>query len=94
MNGVRMGIIALGVTGIFGCSVSGWAQESPSFKDPFMIAAAMLGVIALGVGLVGLFADSTIYLLLMMAAIAMLWLVTMAHRLLGGATTSRRIPAA
>jgi len=94
MNGVRAGIIALGVTGIFGCSVSGWAEGNPSFKDPFMVVASVVGVIALGAGLVGLFAGTTIYLFVMMAAIALLWLVTVSHRLFGGSTTSRRIPAA
>jgi hypothetical protein len=73
------------------CAVSGWAEGSPSFKDPFMIIGSLLGVVALGAGLVGLFADSTIYLFVMMAAIALLWLVTVAHRLLGGGATSRRI---
>ncbi|HUZ87724.1 MAG TPA: hypothetical protein VNF26_12320 [Candidatus Baltobacterales bacterium] len=91
MKGVRMGIIALGVTGLLGCAVSGWAEGSPSFKDPFMIVAAALGVVALGAGLVGMFANSTIYLLVMMAVIAMLWLLTVAHRLLGSSVTSRRI---
>ena len=93
MNGVRMGIIALGVTGLFACAVSGWAKGSPSFKDPFIVVGAALGVVALGTGLVGMFANSTIYLFVMMAAIAMLWLVTGAHRLLGGGVSSRRIHA-
>ena len=93
MNGVRMGSIALGVTGMLGCAVSGWAEGSPSFKDPFMIIGSVLGVVALGAGLVGLFANSTIYLFVMMATIALLWLVTVAHRLLGGSAPSNRIQA-
>lgn len=94
MNGVRTGIIALGVTGMIGCAVSGWAEGSPSFRNPFMITGSVLGVIALGVGIAGLFANSTVYLLVMMAAVAMLWLVTVTHRLVGAGAGSRRVQAA
>jgi hypothetical protein len=94
MNGVRTGIIALGVTGMLSCSISGWAEGQPSLKSPFMIIGALLGVVALGVGLIGLFADSMVYLVVMMTAIVALWLVTVVHRLLGGPTASRPIPTA
>jgi hypothetical protein len=94
MNGVRMGIIALGVTGMISCSVSGWAEGNPSFKSPFMIIGATLGVVALGAGIIGLFAGSTFYLVVMIAAIVALWLVTVVHRLLGGPTARRPIPTA
>jgi hypothetical protein len=93
MNGVRMGIIALGVTGVFACAVSGWATDKVSFSNPFIVIGGLFGVIALGAGVVGLFAGTMPYLVVMMAAMALLWLVTMVHRLFAGSTTSRPITA-
>lgn len=89
MNGVRAGIIALGITGIAACSVSGWASAEPSFTNPFIVLAAVLGVVALGAGLVGLFAGTAPYLVTMVVAIALLWLVTIADRLFAGTGTQR-----
>ncbi len=93
MNGVRMGIIALGLTGVVACSVSGWATDKVCFTNPFMIIGIVLGVIALGAAVVGLFANTMPYLVVMMAAIALLWVVTAAHRLFAGTTAARPITA-
>jgi hypothetical protein len=93
MNGVRMGIIALGVTGAFACAVSGWATDKVSFSNPFMVIGGLLGVVALGAGVVGLFAGTMPYLVATMAAVALLWLVTVVHRVFAGSTTSRPITA-
>jgi hypothetical protein len=89
LNGVRAGIIALGITGVAACSVSGWASEAPSFTNPFILVGVFLGVIAFGAGLIGLFAGTTPYLVAMVSAIALLWIVTIVHRLLAGAGTRR-----
>jgi hypothetical protein len=93
MNGVRAGIIALGITGVVACSVSGWAADCPSFKNPFIVAGVIMGVIALGAGLAGLFAGTTPYLVVMLAAIALLWLITVLHRLFATSGTRRLIAA-
>ncbi len=93
MNGVRMGIIALGLTGVFACAASGWATDKVSFSNPFMVIGGLLGVVALGAGVVGLFAGTMPYLGVMMAAIALLWLVTVVHRLFEGSATSHPITA-
>ncbi len=93
MNGVRMGIIVLGVAGMAACSASGWAADSPSFGDPFMIAGVLLGVAALIVAIVGLVAGSTSWLVLLMGAMAALWAVTMLHRLFGRPARSRPVPS-
>jgi len=95
MNGARAGIISLGLTGIFACSVSGWSQEASSFsRSPFLIAGAIFGVFVLGIGIVGLFAGTMAFLVWMTAAFAALWVLTMVHRLFPEATTiERRNPA-
>jgi hypothetical protein len=93
MNGVRMGILALGVTGIVACAVSGWATDKVSFSNPFMVIGGLLGVIALGAAVAGLFANTMPYLVATMAAVVLLWLVTVVHRLFAGSTTSRPITA-
>ena len=87
MNGVRAGIIALGVTGIVACSVSGWAQDaneqgSSFYRSPFFIAGTIVGVFLLGIGIVGLFVGAVQFLFWMMAGFAALWVITLIHRLL------------
>ncbi len=94
MNGVRAGIIALGLAGILACSASGWAQdaqeEGPSFyRTPFFIGGALLGTFLLIVGIVGLFANTMVFLAWMMAAFALLWLLTLVHRLMPLGTASK-----
>lgn len=93
MNGVRAGIIGLGVTGLFACAVSGWAEGEVAFADPLLIAGIVVGVVAFFAGLVGLFAGSPPYLVFMLVAILVLWLVTMTHRLTGGARTRKATTA-
>src|SRR5689334_17902184 len=69
MNGVRMGIIALGLTGMVACAVSGWGTEAStgrlSWANPFVILATLLGVAVLIAGVVGLFTNASIYLIAM-----------------------------
>ena len=90
MNGVRAGIIALGVTGIVACSVSGWTDEGEGFyRSPFFVLGAILGVFLLGIAIVGLFVATMPYLAWMMAAFAAIWLVTLVHRLLPRAGATR-----
>ena len=99
MNGVRAGIIALGVTGIVACSVSGWAQDaneqgSSYYRSPFFIAGAIVGVFLLGIGIVGLFVGAVQFLFWMMAGFTALWVITLIHRLLPSGAPSGRPTAA
>lgn len=94
MNGTRAGIIALGIAGMLACSVSAWAGPNVSYTNPFVMIGIVLGVIALGAAVGGLFANAIIYLAVMMGATALLWLVTVVHRLFSDATTRQPIAAA
>lgn len=89
MNGVRAGIIALAISGMVACSVSGWASEGPGFyKSPFFVAGAILGVALLFIGIIGMFVGTMAYLVWMMAAFAAIWIVTLLHRLLPAGRTT------
>src|SRR5579859_1166425 len=99
MNGVRAGIIALVLTGMVACSVSGWAQDaneqgSSFYRSPFFIAGAIVGVFLLGIGIVGLFVGAVQFLVWMMAGFTALWVITLIHRLLPSGAPSGRPTAA
>lgn len=94
MNGVRMGILALLVLGAVACSVSGWATGDVSFSGPFKIGASIIGGAALLVALIGLFTDGMAYLVIVMGALAALWVITTVDRMLGGSSASRPAAAA
>jgi hypothetical protein len=98
MNGVRAGIIALGLAGVVACSVSGWAQDaqqsSSFYRSPFFITGAVVGVLLLGIGVVGLFVGTMAYLVWMMVAFALLWLITVVHRMVPAGVATKRPSAA
>ena len=95
MNGVRAGIIALGLSGIIACSVSGWASEgSAVFKSPFVIFGSVIGAAALVVAIVGLFVGTMPYLVALMAAMVVLWMVTITHRAVPKGTNARPLASA
>lgn len=97
INGVRMGVIALGIAGAFACSVSGWGEQVASrevrWTNPFIILASVLGVLVTIVGVVGLITDEPAYLTGMIATAVALWLVTLTHRLVAG-TSGRPVATA
>jgi hypothetical protein len=85
----RAGIIALGVVGLAVCGTSGWAASEFSMKDPFMLVAIVTGIVLLGAGVIGLFANTLPYLVVMMGATAVLWLIaTTRHLIEGGASAA------
>jgi hypothetical protein len=95
MTGVRTGIIALGLSGVVACSVSGWASEgSAIFKSPFVIFGSVIGAAALGVGVLGLFVATMPYLVGLMAAMVLLWMVTVTHRSVPKGTNTRPLASA
>jgi hypothetical protein len=97
MNGVRMGVIVLGLAGAFACSVSGWgedvAEKRVGWTHPFIVLGTIFGVVALVAGLIALFVNATIYLQVMIAAVVGVWLVTLVHRLVAPASR-KPIPTA
>lgn len=82
MNGVRAGIIALGVASFIACPVSWRTSEPNYFKSPFFIVGAIVGVFVLGLLVSGLIVGTLIYLELMMGGVALLWLITTLHHML------------
>jgi hypothetical protein len=89
LSSVRSGIIALGVVGLAVCGTSGWAASGFSMKDPFMIVAIVTGIVLLGAGAIGLFVNTLPYLIVMMGATAVLWLIaTTRHLIESGANAA------
>jgi len=90
----RAGIIALGVVGWAACISSAPAAMGFSIKDPFVIAAVAIGFVLLIAGVVGLFANTLPYLLVMMGATVLLWLVATTRHVVEGGAAGRRVPTA
>jgi hypothetical protein len=78
----RSGIIALGVVGLAVCGTSGWAASAFSVKDPFMIVAIVTGMVLLVAGVIGVFVNTLPYLVVMMGATALLWLIATTRHLI------------
>lgn len=94
LSDARAGIIALAVVGLGACIVGGSAATSLSMKDPFVIAAAVAGVVLFGAGVIGLFVNTLPYLIVMMVATFALWLVATARHVMEGGTNPRFVPTA
>ncbi len=84
MNGVRAGIIALGVTG-FGACLLGSSLERFYFTDPFGLFAFATAMAVMAISIVGgLIAGTQEFLLALMLATAMLWVIgTVRHAVEG-----------
>lgn len=89
LGDARAGIIALGVVGLGACMLGGSVATSFSMKDPFVIAATVLGIALFGAGGVGLFVNTLPYLVVMMVATFGLWLVATARHVMEGGTNPR-----
>lgn len=86
LSSPRAGIVALGVVGLAVCGTSGWAASEFSMRDPFMLVAIVTGIVLLGAGVIGLFANTLPYLVVMMGATGLLWLIaTIRHLVQSGA---------
>lgn len=94
LSDARAGIIALGIVGFAVCGSSGWAAAGFSPTDPFIIAASLAGIVLLGAGVIGLFANTMPYLQVMMLATVVIWLVATARHLVMGAAGSRPVLSA
>ena len=94
LSDARAGIIALAVVGLGACTVGGSAATSFSMKDPFVIAAIVAGIVLFGAGVIGLFANTLPYLVVMMVATFGLWLVATTRHLVEGGANPRFAPTA
>jgi hypothetical protein len=90
----RAGIIALGVVGWAACVSSAPAALGFSIKDPFVIVAMAIGFVLLVAGVIGLFANTLPYLVVMMGATVLLWLVATTRHLVEGGDPTRQVTTA
>lgn len=80
-GGARAGIAVLLITGLAACGTSSWAARF-SWRDPLLVTAAAAGVVLLVAGGIGLFAGTMEYLVVMMVATVVIWLVATTRHLL------------
>jgi hypothetical protein len=96
LNGVRAGIIALGVVGVAACAL-GAPRESFYYRDPFGLMTTLIVMIALAVAIVGgLIFGTQQFLVVLMVVTAMLWVMaTVRHAVEGtkSATPNKRVVA-
>ncbi len=84
LNGVRAGVIALGVTGFAAC-LFGSSLERFYFTDPFGLFAFVTAMAVIGISIVGgLIVGTQEFLLALMLGTAMLWVLgTVRHAVEG-----------
>ena len=88
----RAGVITLLVMSLVVCPL-GFANRGPTFyKDPFILAAMVVGSAILVLGVIGLFTTPATYLPWMIGLTVVNWLVTMIHHAVGPVGEAR--PAA
>jgi hypothetical protein len=79
----RAGVIALLVMAVVVCPL-GFANPTPAFyKDPFVLAAMLVGTAILVLGVIALFGTPATYLPWMIGLTAVNWLVTTVHHVVG-----------
>ncbi len=84
-SSVSAAILVSGGISLVACVTSGWItrfSDSSWYRDPWLIAGAVLGIATLAVAVIGLYVGTTLYLFLMLAGIAALWVVGTVHHLL------------
>ncbi len=93
---VRWGVAAVGVVSLVACSSSGWATADPRswYRNPWIIAAMVIGTATLVVGVVGLITGAETWLSLMIAGTILLWVVSTLHHVFDAAQGARRLTAA
>jgi hypothetical protein len=94
LGDARAGIIALAIVGIGACTLSGSEAMTGSIKGPLVIAAIGLGIVAVVAGVIGLFVNTLPYLIVMMVATALLWLVATTRHLLESGSDPRPVVTA
>jgi hypothetical protein len=94
LSDARAGIIVLGVVGMAVCGTSSWAVQKVSWTNPFLLVATVAGIVLLGAGVIGLFANRMEYLVVMMVATVVIWLVATVRHLVEATPGQRPAPAA
>jgi hypothetical protein len=94
LGDARAGIIALGIAGFAACTTSNANATTFSIKDPFVIAAIAAGIVVLAAGVIGLFANTLAYLVLMMVATVALWIIATTRHLAESRTNAMPAPTA
>ena len=87
LGSYRAGIVALAAVGVPMCLIGGYGfWDSPAFrhprlilKDPFLTAAAALGVVAVAVLVVGLTTGTQAPFVGLAAVMGVLWIITTTH---------------
>jgi hypothetical protein len=79
----RAGIAVLMITGLAVCGTSSWTAGF-SWRDPFLVTGVAAGIVLLVAGVIGLFVDSMEYLVVMMVATGVIWLVATTRHLVEG----------
>jgi len=92
LSDARAGIIVLGVAGIAVCGTSSWAAEKFSWTNPFLLLATVAGIVLLGAGVIGLFTNRMEYLVVVMVAIVVIWLVATVRHLVEATPRQRPAP--
>ena len=84
LNGVRAGVVALGIAGFAACLL-GSSLESFYFNDPYGVLTFVIAIATISVSIVGgLIFGTQEFLLVLMFATAMLWLLgTLRHAVEG-----------
>ncbi|HEX9096336.1 MAG TPA: hypothetical protein VF990_09570 [Candidatus Dormibacteraeota bacterium] len=88
----RAGIIALAVVGYGACMMSNSAATRFSVSDPFVMVAIAAGCVLLAAAIIGLFVNTVPYLIAMMGATVVLWLVATLRHLVESGADTRRVP--
>ncbi|HET7467209.1 MAG TPA: hypothetical protein VFL29_11105 [Candidatus Dormibacteraeota bacterium] len=90
----RAGVVTLLVMAFVVCPLGMGSPDPKSFyKDPFMLAAMVVGTAILVLGLIALFTTAAAYLPWMIALTIVSWLVTTAHHAVGPIGQARRAAA-
>jgi hypothetical protein len=94
LGDARAGIIALGIAGFAACTTSNANATTFSIRDPFVIAAIAVGIVVLAAGVMGLFANTLTYLVVMMVATTALWVIATIRHLVESAAHATLAPSA
>ena len=94
LGGVREGIIALTVVG-FGAHLLGEPRERFYWTDPFALMTMLIVAAAMAIGIVGgLITGSSQFLLILMLATLVLWVIATFRHVVEGRKLTTRVTAA
>lgn len=92
LGDARAGVIALLLMSLVVCPLAMGTPAPTFYRDPFVLAAAAVGTAILVLGVIGLFTTPAAYLPWMIGLVAINWLVTTIHHVVGPVGQAR--PAA